>query len=343
MDIENIREDDGKEYPECRKWLFTCNNPEKHGWSIEKIVEILENWKAVKYWCIGSEVGVENNTPHIHFFIYSTSAIRATTIDKKFHGINRKTRDCSIMTCRTYVFKDGKYIGTPKGDLHDYSSNRESGEPPEEKGRGKRTDLDTIYTAVKEGRSNYEILEEFPDAIRYLDKLDKIRQTIREEKYKNAWRNLTVTYVWGRTETGKTRGIMDGYGYENVYRVTDYDHPFDGYNGQDVVVFEEFRSSLRLGDMLKYLDGYPVEFPARYNNKVACFTKVYIVTNIDLRAQYPHEQAGESMSWQAFLRRIHKVKVYVEKDKTMEFDTKEYLEGQWYFFKDNPFDKGEKE
>ena len=323
---------------QSRKWLFTCNNPEDHGWSIEKIVAILENWKGIVYWCIGKEVGVENHTPHIHFFVYGTSPIKASTIENKFHGINRQQANGTIMECRNYVFKEGVYLNTEKGKLHDYDSNQESGEPPEEKGRGHRTDMDTLYTLVKENKSTYEILEMFPQYIECIDKIDKVRQIVREEEFKNKWRTLHVTYIWGVTGSGKTRSIMEKYGYENVYRVTDYAHPFDAYKGQDVVIFEEFRSSLRLDDMLKYLDGYPVEFPARYNNKVACFTKVYIITNIDIRDQYPNCQSDESMSWKAFLRRIHEIQVFT--GKTVEtFTTEDYFEGQWHFFINSPFDK----
>ena len=66
---------------------------------------------------------------------------------------------------------------------------------------------------------------------------------------------------------------MELYGYENVYHVTNYDHPFDDYRGQNVILFDEFRSSLPVADMLKYLDGYPLMLPCRYSNKVACYTK----------------------------------------------------------------------
>ena len=76
------------------------------------------------------------------------------------------------------------------------------------------------------------------------------------------WRDLTVTYIFGRTGAGKTRSVMDTYGYANCYRVTDYRHPFDTYDGQDVLIFEEFRSSLKLADMLNYLDGYPLLQPS---------------------------------------------------------------------------------
>ena len=100
---------------------------------------------------------------------------------------------------------------------------------------------------------------------------------------------------------------MEQYGYSNVYRVTDYAHPFDGYKGQDIVVFEEFRSSLAISDMLNYLDGYPVDLPCRYANKVACYTKVFIISNISFEQQYPNVQVDNPETWAAFRRRIKNV------------------------------------
>ena len=100
---------------------------------------------------------------------------------------------------------------------------------------------------------------------------------------------------------------MDTYGYSNVYQVTNYEHPFDTYKGQDVIIFEEFRSSLKIDDMLKYLDGYPLMLPCRYADKVACFTKVFIISNIPLKQQYPNIQVDNPETWAAFRRRIHSV------------------------------------
>jgi hypothetical protein len=59
--------------------------------------------------------------------------------------------------------------------------------------------------------------------------------------------------------------------------------------------------------MLNYLDGYPLEMPSRYSDKQACYTKVYIITNIPLDEQYPNIQNFEPKSWEALKRRIHKV------------------------------------
>ena len=174
--------------------------------------------------------------------------------------------------------------------------------------------------------SNFDIITECPSYIRDIDKLDKVRQTLKENEYKDTWRNLTVTYIYGSTGTGKTRSVMEKYGYSNVYRVTDYLHPFDGYKGQDVILFEEFRSSISIGHMLEYIEGYPVELPCRYVNKIACYTKVYICSNIPLRKQYPNIQADENVSYNAFLRRInfvHKFTEFGEEYYTLE----EYLSG----------------
>ena len=160
---------------------------------------------------------------------------------------------------------------------------------------------------VKEGLSDYDILEQMPEAMLQLDKIQLTRQVIVQEKYKNSWRDLTCVYIYGDTGTGKTRSVMEKYGYENVFRVTDYFHPFDNYRGQDVIIFEEFRSGFRIADMLNYLDGYPLELPCRYANKYACYTKVYIISNIPLSEQY-RNQPQESFN--AFLRRINYVLHY---------------------------------
>lgn len=109
---------------------------------------------------------------------------------------------------------------------------------------------------------------------------------------------------------------MDKYGYTNVYRATTYDlTSFDSYDGQDVIAFEEFRSSFKIEAMLKCLEDYPLMLPSRYNNKVACYTKVYIITNWTLSEQYKNVQAQYSTTWAAFLRRIKTVYNF---DKTKE-------------------------
>ena len=64
--------------------------------------------------------------------------------------------------------------------------------------------------------------------------------------------------------------------------------------------------------MLNYLDVYPIELPARYANKFACYNTVYITTNWTLEEQYREVRLEHPETWKAFLRRIHEVRIYNE-------------------------------
>ena len=87
-------------------------------------------------------------------------------------------------------------------------------------------------------------------------------------------------------------------------------------------MFEEFRSSLPIGDMLNYLDIYPVMLPARYSNKVATYNRVYIVSNWSLEQQYGNVKSDKEQlpTYNAFLRRIHKVVIYDKNGNVTEYD-----------------------
>ncbi len=59
--------------------------------------------------------------------------------------------------------------------------------------------------------------------------------------------------------------------------------------------------------MLNYLDIYPLTLPARYTDRTACYTKVFITSNIPLEEQYRDIQRVQMETWRAFLRRITNV------------------------------------
>lgn len=172
--------------------------------------------------------------------------------------------------------------------------------------KGKRNDLAEIIQLIEDGATDNEIRKAYPSQyLRYANSIARTRQVIMEAKFEKTFRVLTVTYIYGSTGKGKTRHVMEKYGYENVYRVTNYDHPFDMYKGQKVIIFEEFRSSQKIEQMLNFLDGYPITLPARYGDKIACFDTVYIISNIPLSSQFVRMQSEQPETFQAFLRRIH--------------------------------------
>ena len=288
-----------------RKYLLTLNHPVEHGFSHENIRTIIGQFSGCIYWCLCDEVG-EQGTPHTHVYLVFRNAVLFSTIQRRFYGAHIDPAKGSSEENRNYVRKEGKWADDAKHDTNLIETFEESGPLPDER-RQQQKDSEVILGMICEGASNADILEEFPTALSKLHHIDAARQVMLEKKYREQFRKLNVSYIWGETGVGKTRGVMEKYGYTQVYRVTNYTHPFDGYKGEPVILFDEFRSSLPISDMLKYLDGYPVMLPCRYADKVACFDTVYVISNIPLEEQYPNIQMDEPETWKALLRRFDSV------------------------------------
>lgn len=288
-----------------RKYQLTINNPLDHGFTHEVIRTSCSSFPGCLYWCLCDEIG-EQGTPHTHIYIQFRNAVMFSTIQQHFYGAHIETAKGSAKENRDYIRKEGKWADDQKHETNLPETFEESGDLPNER-TPRQKDSEGILAMIIDGASNADILREYPTSMNRLHHIDNSRQTLLEEKYRKVFRSLNVEYIWGKTGVGKTRKIMEQYGYEAVYRVTNYMHPFDGYAGEDVILFDEFRNSLPISDMLKYLEGYPLSLPCRYGDKVACFTKVYIVSNISFDQQYPNVQIEEPETWNAFRRRFHAI------------------------------------
>lgn len=297
-----------------RKWLLTINNPSEKGFTHDRIKELVSGLASVSYWCMADE---EGKTYHTHVFLCCKNQLRFSTLKNKFDGAHFDMARGSAQENRDYVSKTGKWENSKKQETSVEGTFEEYGEMPVER-QGRRNDLDDLLSMIRSGMSDYDILEQDSSYMLNLDTIERTRQILKQEEYKSKWRELTVTYMYGDTGTGKTRGVMEQYGYENVFRVTDSLHPFDNYRGQDVIVFEEFHSNFKIRDMLNYLDGYPLELPCRYANKYACYTKVYIISNIPPSDQYEDLQRRDVETFRAFLRRIGSIIHYVNGGIKME-------------------------
>lgn len=250
--------------PQSRKWQLTFNNPLEHGYTHDAITERIENLASVVYWCMCDETGHEG-TYHTHLYLCFQNPKLHTVLANAFPGAHRENVKGTSQQNRDYVLKDGeKYNKQPDGsyDYTDTSGTRhqgvnhsdtflEWGEMPREH-QGKSKDVEKILQLVRDGADNLEIVQQVPSAMMNIDKVERTRSMFRDAEFANCWRNLEVTYIFGRTGAGKTRSVMDKYGYAQCYRVTDYKHPFDTYDGQDVLIFEEFRGGIKHGDMLNY-------------------------------------------------------------------------------------------
>lgn len=77
---------------------------------------------------------------------------------------------------------------------------------------------------------------------------------------------------------------------------------------------------------------------------MACFTKVYLITNIDLYKQYETIQTESPQTWQAFLKRIKTIKYYPSQTNIKEYNPTDYTNRFINLTNDdyNPFSEGGK-
>lgn len=95
-----------------------------------------------------------------------------------------------------------------------------------------------------------------------------------------------VNVYWGRTGTGKSRRAW-GEATLEAYPKDPRSKFWDGYNGQDSVVIDEFRGGIDVSHMLRWLDRYPVLVEVKGSSAVLKASKVWITSNLAPEQWYP--------------------------------------------------------
>lgn len=304
---------------------LTLNNPAEHGFPHDVIRKtLIDNFPTLRFFCMADEKG---SCYHTHVYTYFSSRVRFSKIAKYFPTAHIEIAHGTVNDNIDYIRKSGRWKDTDKAETSIPNSYEEFGSVPTQKGRN--PDMEALYQMVSEGLSNAEIFAINNDYIFDATRIDQLRLSLMQDKYKNTRRlDIHVTYCYGPSGLGKTRDILDRHGDANVCRVTDYRRdPFAGYTSfQPVLMFDEFRSQLPISDLLIYMDVYPIALPCRYSNHWAAYTYVYIVSNWSLEMQYTDVQRESPETWKAFLRRIHEVHVYQDDETIVTYaSVEEYM------------------
>ncbi|AXH75502.1 MAG: putative viral replication protein [Circoviridae sp.] len=164
--------------------------------------------------------------------------------------------------------------------------------------------------------------------IKYHGGIDKVYGMLDNEKYSKLIRNVSNYIIWGDTGVGKTTSIINKYGIENCFLLTNVDGDnkyFTNYNGESILIIDDFYSWLHLSVLLKILDNQPYQTRGLYRSGWARWTEVYITSNEDPDLWYK-ETVGEKRK--ALFRRFKK-RIEVSKGNNgtldtniIEFDTK---------------------
>ena len=261
----------------------------------DKVMEVLSREPEVRYLVYQLESS-EDKKNHFQIYVEFNKPMPFSTVKKCFHeSAHLEARKGTRAQCRLYCMKDDSRVRGP----YEHGMWVESGQ---------RVDLQRMYEMVTKGYPDAKIMDENPTGfMRYHKCLDKARQVHLERLYATSWTKRKVVYLYGPTACGKTKLIADMHGYDKIFRVTNYAHPFDGYAGQPVMVFDEFCGKINLHEMLNFIDGHPILLPCRYADKVGCYDKVYIISNEPLSEWYDWYAEKHPDTYSAWVRRIHEV------------------------------------
>ena len=299
-----------KKDTQSRGWLFTVNNPKL---SDDDFYKYLKGINGYEYFSFCREQGT---TIHHQAYIEFVSPRPFSTVKNMFSKKTIKvdahieTRKGSKTQAHDYVKKIGKYADKADTQIGEIF---EDGELII-KGQGHRTDLDTYYEKIKEGATDFELLEnpETRKQFARMDKLpDRVRSAIAKNEYTKKIRNMEVYYYYGNGDA--MQYVYDKYGIENVYRFIDYvGQRFDDYDGQDIICFDWFIDKIDLRMMCAYLEGKPLTLKPAFKGIFAKYTKVYILADKELERQYKWDRENENNTnaWFKFKSLINEVKEY---------------------------------
>lgn len=218
--------------------------------------------------------------------------MRLSTIKNTISCLSRshlELRRGSVDQAVAYCVKEDTRIAGPwvYGRLSLTEHNKEA--------QGKKKMLDEVAEKLNSGTTVKLIAEEYPKMCMLHYKGMKYLEMEVSRRSCPIWRKLSVTVLWGPTGTGKTRKAIEmasEYGeYYMLHKSANKHLWWDGYVNQPVLIMDEFRGSwCPFEVLLRILDGHPFQPEQKGGHVWACYTKVFITSNIDPEQWYSLEK-----------------------------------------------------
>jgi len=282
----------------AKHWQFTLNNPVEHEQRrLQALGESVGTDSEIAYLGWGREKGDgpwSGRQPGTKHFQGYCSFRRRKSLAQVKRLLGER---CHLEVCRGTPHQNREYI-IKHGEFSEY------GELPS--GRGKRSDIEALRDAVKSGMARSDIADQFP--LLYAKYRSAIKEWISDYAPKRTWAP-EVNVFWGPTGTGKTRAVYEFIRHEDIFCYNGgKDGWFDGYDGQCVVLFDDFSGSdFKLNYLLRLLDRYPMKVPIKGGFVEFVPKHIFITSNLDPDIWYQHAHIEHQ---RALKRRFTKVVKY---------------------------------
>lgn len=225
------------------------------------------------FYCMAEEIG-DSGTPHIHVYVVFPTPRRFSTIQRRFPTAHIETAYGTAEENVNYIKKEGQFAD--KSHTSVKGSYVEYGKMP----ISKDAEFDIIMDMIKEGSSVADVVVTYPKLMYRVQQLENLRNEINQQRYGIADRDVKVIHLICDT-TSDPFDYVRKHERGKICRIVTYRDPmsFDVYNGEDVMLFENYVGQIPFKTFAMYLDKHPVTLPARFHDRQACYTRVYIATH----------------------------------------------------------------
>lgn len=250
----------------------------------ENDIEMLSSDKTT-YLIYGKEIG-ENGTPHLQIYVEYGSSKRFDTMKKRYPRAHIEKRKGTALSASNYCKKDGNFIETGK------LSNQ-----------GLRSDLTQYKLAIEDGMKVEEILTELPEVYhQYGRTLEKLEDVFNRKKFRK-WMT-SCDWRYGETGTGKSETAFKDFDPDTHYVFKNDNGWWDGYNGQEIVIINDFRGEIPYGILLQMIDKYPFEVRRRNREPFPFLAKKVIITSFGTPNEV-YKNLSQNDSLEQIYRRIN--------------------------------------
>jgi len=258
-----------------RTWCFTAYDD-----NIDKVVKYIEsNPNDLRYAICGREICPTTGKVHGQGYFRWNIVKRASALHKLFPKMHIEKCKGGEAANYNYCSKDNNLLaecGT--ADLE----------------QGKRTDLEVVRDMIKEHKTDADIYDAKPSAMRL--NLDKVRRAymlpIHRDKVEAIW-------IYGPAGCGKsTKAHIDNPdAFWVPVPTTTGTVWFDGYAGESTIIFDDFPISAAL--LKRTCQGFKASFGCKGGHVAARWTKVVFTSNYR-----PEEVFTDYRDWPAVHRRL---------------------------------------
>ena len=291
------------------------NGPENVQIRQDKVLAMAQKSKLavdngwVTYMTWGEETS-KTGTFHLQIYMQTKKRKKLGALVKYFSdnrkkkttwGIHwEKQRAKSNAVARDYCWKE---CGEAKWEYGEFEAG----------GQGTRTDIHTAIAKIKEGKGDLrDLMDDHAEMIvKYPGGFAKLAAMVAESKVPNL-RKVTVIWLWGDTDSGKTYAATEGGKRESYYIkkcicFKNQKFMFDDYRGEDTLILDEFASNcMDIKQLMQYLDGEKLRLEIKNAHTFARWTRVIITNNFPYpESVYPGAFQGNR---DALFRRVNIVR-----------------------------------